>query len=67
MDLALNKLQSLICHKTQPTNQPTIKDDYTHQDFLSDRSNAETNTDIQSMTDDITAKTPQKCCFIGGA
>ena len=23
MDLALNKLQRLICHKTQPTNQPT--------------------------------------------
>ena len=24
MDLALNNLQWLICHKTQPTNQPTI-------------------------------------------
>ena len=24
MDLALNNLQSLICHKTQPTNQPTL-------------------------------------------
>ena len=23
MDLALNNLQRLICHKTQPTNQPT--------------------------------------------
>ena len=23
MDLALNDLQRLICHKTQPTNQPT--------------------------------------------
>ena len=23
MDLALNNLQKLICHKTQPTNQPT--------------------------------------------
>ena len=23
MDLALNNLQGLICHKTQPTNQPT--------------------------------------------
>ena len=22
MDLALNNLQRLICHKTQPTNQP---------------------------------------------
>ena len=22
MDLALNKLEKLICHKTQPTNQP---------------------------------------------
>ena len=25
MDLALNNLQRLICHKTQPTNQPTIQ------------------------------------------
>ena len=24
MDLALNNLQKLISHKTQPTNQPTI-------------------------------------------
>ena len=24
MDLALNNLQRLICHKTQPTNQPTV-------------------------------------------
>ena len=24
MDLSLNNLQRLICHKTQPTNQPTI-------------------------------------------
>ena len=24
MDLALNNLQMLMCHKTQPTNQPTI-------------------------------------------
>ena len=24
MDLALNNLQMLICHKTQTTNQPTI-------------------------------------------
>ena len=24
MDLALNNLQRLICHKNQPTNQPTI-------------------------------------------
>ena len=23
MDLALNNLQRLLCHKTQPTNQPT--------------------------------------------
>ena len=23
MDFALNNLQRLICHKTQPTNQPT--------------------------------------------
>ena len=23
MDVALNNLQRLICHKTQPTNQPT--------------------------------------------
>ena len=23
MDLALNNLQRLICHKTQPINQPT--------------------------------------------
>ena len=23
MDLALNNLQRLICHKNQPTNQPT--------------------------------------------
>ena len=23
MDMALNNLQRLICHKTQPTNQPT--------------------------------------------
>ena len=23
MDLALNNLQRLICHETQPTNQPT--------------------------------------------
>ena len=23
-DLALNNLQGLICHKTQPTNQPTL-------------------------------------------
>ena len=23
MDLALNNIQRLICHKTQPTNQPT--------------------------------------------
>ena len=23
MDLALNNLQRLICHKTKPTNQPT--------------------------------------------
>ena len=23
MDLALNNQQKLICHKTQPTNQPT--------------------------------------------
>ena len=23
MDLALNNLQRLICHKTQPTNQPS--------------------------------------------
>ena len=27
MDLALNNLQRLICHKIQPTNQPT--NDYT--------------------------------------
>ena len=25
IDLALNNLERLICHKTQPTNQPTIK------------------------------------------
>ena len=25
MDLALNNLQRLICHKTQQTNQPTYK------------------------------------------
>ena len=25
MDLALNNLQRLICHKTQPTNQSTHK------------------------------------------
>ena len=24
MDLALNNLQRLICHKTQPTNQPNL-------------------------------------------
>ena len=24
MDLALNNLQRLTCHKTQPTNQPII-------------------------------------------
>ena len=24
MDLALNNLQRLMCHKTQPINQPTI-------------------------------------------
>ena len=24
MDLVLNNQQGLICHKTQPTNQPTI-------------------------------------------
>ena len=24
MDLALNNLQGLICHKNQPTNQPVI-------------------------------------------
>ena len=24
MDLALNNLQNLICHKTQPTNKPTL-------------------------------------------
>ena len=24
MDLALNNLQRLICHKNQPTNQPTV-------------------------------------------
>ncbi len=24
MDLALNNLQRLICHKTQPTNKPTV-------------------------------------------
>ena len=26
MDLALNNLQMLICHKTQPTNQSTIRE-----------------------------------------
>ena len=26
MDLALNKLQRLICHKIQPTKQPTFSD-----------------------------------------
>ena len=26
MDLALNNQQRLICHKNQPTNQPTTKD-----------------------------------------
>ena len=25
-DLALNDLEGLICHKNQPTNQPTTKD-----------------------------------------
>ena len=25
MDLALNNLQRLICHKTQPNNQPTYQ------------------------------------------
>ena len=28
MDLALNNLQRLICHKIQPTNQPTNKGCY---------------------------------------
>ena len=28
MDLVLNNLQRLIYHKTQPTNQPTIKFHY---------------------------------------
>ena len=30
MDLALNNLQSLICHKTQTTNQPTHTHTHTH-------------------------------------
>ena len=28
MDLALNNLQRLICHKNQPTNQPPLAGDY---------------------------------------
>ena len=27
MDLALNNLQRLICHKTKPTNQPSLWND----------------------------------------
>ena len=28
MDLALNNLQRLICHETQPNNQPMLKDNF---------------------------------------
>ena len=34
-DLALNKLQGLICHKTQPTNQPIFYDIYIFMDIVS--------------------------------
>ena len=45
MDLVLDKLQRLICHKTQPTNQPTNHQTYFHMtscdilivDLFSDR------------------------------
>ena len=34
MDLLLNNLQSLICHKTQPTNQPA--ETITNSDYADD-------------------------------
>ena len=34
LDLALNNLQGLICHKNQPTNQPTIQSIRSPEKFI---------------------------------
>ena len=36
MDLALNYLERLICHKTQTPNQPTIEKGYNDVDIIFD-------------------------------
>ena len=39
MDLALNNLQRLICHKIQPTNQPLILLVIVYKMLVLDRNN----------------------------